>query len=590
MQDLLEKEFANITKLHQDEFNSRLKQKIGTHLRDLGLDIGQRNLDSLMQSLDERLRKSENFIIDQSNKTFGQKYKKFIKEIDRFVNLKLKILANKSLPENVYQNISEYVLTEKKSPILEEISFRIERPGEFKPIKSQSPIYQDNFLGFTLDTPQAMNVTLNSTLDKVPVKMSSQRHNQTLDESYLRSKEPKSSAKKSLHLSYQTLSSPSTLDNSFLKSSKLWKEKRFKRSASFKLLTQDIFGKNDSHVGTSRLINMSSYSLSPQTRSNRMYLESPSYQNSSKIKLQEKDVTKFLVKQTDRIINSVNEKTNNILEKLVENKCYGIQIALQREIHSVFSKNIVNLKEIIEEKITQHFDEFLRLHNEKESQKYKPHIIKNINSLTMTEVSPKKSIDRSPKKKIIDQSKENKNNFVLYQKPNKNNESSKNTVNSRSPGLRPQIISKIPANYLHNRKENSARNGSFNRQIFEQKNKREIYHNNLVQNLSQDSQVNDPYSLIPEGSFGYMPPPFELSLNNTSEQFNLRRNEMKLGQATTQNFYDEKIQDLKVLSARLREENTSPFRIETKLVSQNRLGIKQKKNEVIKDEKNEVMR
>lgn len=97
IRDALEDELKSIVQDSSANIGYRFKDRLWRDLSKAGLTLADKSLDQLSSQLEDRLRKSEELLIQNANNNMRAKYEKFLNGIEKYVSLKLKLLVNQLL-------------------------------------------------------------------------------------------------------------------------------------------------------------------------------------------------------------------------------------------------------------------------------------------------------------------------------------------------------------------------------------------------------------------------------------------------------------------------------------------------------------
>jgi len=326
LRDLVNQELDNLSK---DEFGviaGKLKEKFLQHSRNLGLDVSEKAFRKILTDLDAKLAGYTPLLVEETTKNFNQKYRKFAKEIEKYLNLKLNIaIAAYNSNERMAQNNSLY---------LHDLSFHggesggslFHSPSEDLLLKSfQSPVHNS---GIKLTTPhhkvqaeqQALNEYASPPNNHMKPLLSPSssilvREARDLMESEGMRARSSHNSRRNTPLCRRSARKIET--EGYEASSKSPQRKRFMSEEKEKV---GIFKKKEDH--------------------NKMY--------------------QLMVNQTDKMVEVITDKSEVALEKIFDAKLGLLKETIDRDLQEKFKGMVGFIKGMIEERIVSAVRENIR--------------------------------------------------------------------------------------------------------------------------------------------------------------------------------------------------------------------------------------
>lgn len=118
LNEMVNSEMDNISKEFYKDMCNKIKERFANHLRSMGLKQGEITFRGVLNDLDNKLKVSENMLFEEAQHNYNSKLKKFIKEIEKYLNLKLNIVLQSYNTAND-ENLSNFVplsLADQLSP------------------------------------------------------------------------------------------------------------------------------------------------------------------------------------------------------------------------------------------------------------------------------------------------------------------------------------------------------------------------------------------------------------------------------------------------------------------------------------------
>lgn len=82
----------NMGKRHFKDITSKIREKFADHLRAMGIRSSEAAFKNTVGELDHKMKVTENLLFQEAQKNYNTKYKKFVKEMEKYLNLKLNIM------------------------------------------------------------------------------------------------------------------------------------------------------------------------------------------------------------------------------------------------------------------------------------------------------------------------------------------------------------------------------------------------------------------------------------------------------------------------------------------------------------------
>ena len=263
------------------------------------MSAGEKNLEMLCKDIQDRIKRSGDLLVSDTNKNLRSKHDKFLAGIEKFVALKIKLLLRQL--QSQQSGLDEQDLS------YEENNFKLD---------VNTPYVLKDKLSYT-DTP-------NEDMQKLPPKNSSRASNSRAS-SVLHSRKY-SNGKSRINSGSPAPSSRSVLIHS---------ESQILRDAY-------TMPESDSARGL--------YSSPVCDGNDRTMVVEDSQCAKTTSKVAEKEMIKLLAKQHDKVVEAIKEHTATIVEELIERRFQSVQKAIIAEVSKVLTQSAFDIKEQVDYK------------------------------------------------------------------------------------------------------------------------------------------------------------------------------------------------------------------------------------------------
>jgi len=366
LRGLVNQELDNLSKEEYGAISGKLKEKFLQHSRNLGLDVSEKAFRKVLTDLDAKLVGYKPLLIEETTKNFNQKYRKFVKEIEKYLNLKL--------------NIAIAAHNNEKSLCLNDTTM--------------NHSFSEDMLLKSFFSPTGNNKILASSAHEAQTR------------AYFEQQALNEYASPSNNRTKPLLSPSSNIPHHLQENDGLRAYMKSPEALNNSRRNTPLCRRSAKNLETSYHGGYESASKSPQRKR---------YMSEEKVPLfKKKDdsqkVYQLMVNQTDKMVDVITEKSEVALDKIFDSKLALLKETVDRDLQEKFKAMIGFVKGMIEEKIVTSIRENIRpsrlntMRGEKKKTEDK-------GTSTMDQIIPKplSEIRNTPVKSTANQNRSNSN-------------------------------------------------------------------------------------------------------------------------------------------------------------------------------------